>query len=305
MGIKLTKLTIAGIGVSTIESIPVFHYYPGGSTLRVITYSHNYVPFDCDDLFSICIYGKGPDVFEPINIDLEHLLALSKNFHVDIVLFEGLNPLESLQIEVIEMFHDQGYKLGVRIIGGLEIDLPPKLDLLVIDDVHTFSEDPGLIIDTMNLLEKISGNSNPWVEVNTYMNKPAFSPIAPLIKHTGKKRIPIHIHIADHEGGGPISDLYSRARNMNPFTYIHNPLYPYLDTHCPYCGAPIAIREDGILLSLEAPENKCWKCGNPLPLRGKVRKKTPRNLLIVTGTEKWLSIREMKALNSFFQGTLD
>ncbi|MEB3788683.1 MAG: hypothetical protein GSR72_02175 [Desulfurococcales archaeon] len=301
----MAKMTIAGIGVSTVESIPVFHYYPGGSSLRVITYSHNYVPFDCDDLFSICIYGKGPDVFEPVNMGLDHILALAKNFHVDIILFEGLDPLESLQREVIDMFRGQGFKLGVRIIGGSTISPLPDLDLLVIDDIHMFSDDPGLIIDTMNLLERIRENSNPWIEVNTYMKRPALSPIAPLIRLTGEKGIPIHIHIADHEGGGPISDLYSKAKDLNPFTYIHNPLYPYLDTYCPFCGAPIAIREDGMLLSLEAPENKCWKCGKPLPLRGKVRKKTPRNLLIVTGTEKWLSIREIKTLNSFFQGTLD
>ncbi len=296
----MKKLKVVGLGISTIEYIPLFHYDPGGLALRVAIATDNELTYDCGNMFDICIYGEGREVFDPVPLEAETLIKYAKRLRADLLIFEGVDPITELDEDLVLKIKEAGLHVGTRSFGQYN-PLLETLDVIVIDDIHVFSPDPGIVLDLYNLLEKILSNKQiPWIEINIYLEKPILAQITPLLDRINQSYVPLHIHIADHQGGGPVTSLYEKIKMKHPYVYIHNPVYPHLDTFCPKCGAPIAAREEGVLLSLEINNGKCWRCGSILHFKGRVRKKTPKNIIIVTGGEKWLDPRELKRLNSYF-----
>ena len=292
-----SSLPVAGIGISTVENIPVFHYDPGGMAFRVILACRGSPLFECGD-FDICAYGS-PAVFQPHMVGVGEIVRRAVWSGADMILFEGLEPCKCLDSETLEAAREEGLHVAVRTFGsGCPAGLEP--DVIIYDDIHEYAEDPSIILDLQSSLERSIRAGNSWVEVNAYIPDPRTARIAGLLEILGGKLYPLHVHAANHMGGGPVRSLYEKARRVLPHLYIHNPTYPYLETYCPACGKPVAMREEGVLLKLEAREGRCWNCGAEIPFHGRIRDKTPRRVIQLTGGGRWMHPLELKAIGRLF-----
>ncbi len=276
------ELGIASIGFASVESIPLYHYMPGSTVTRVVVMGLEEGLYECEGP-PACQYGKGAHAFETVNIPVKRVLFRASIWGTPILFLDGLEPLKALDSEKLEniftMARSKGLKLGVRTLGLVSPTILSKFDFVVIDYVKEYSHDPSLPGEAILALKTIAKNT--WTEVVAYLEEPSTDPLNPLIISMKGLRVPLHIYVRRHRGGGRIKELYQRLRRTIKYVYIHNDLYPYLDTLCPKCGAPIAHREEGFLMILEHKNGRCWKCGANLDFTGPLRKKTPERLRLI------------------------
>ncbi len=294
------RIPLAGIGFSPVEALPLYHYHPGGLAVRLLVACGEPPPFSCD-YHLVCPYSRGLKALEPVDAGLGELVERVRVYRPDLVVFEGPNPLSCIRDQTVTVFQRVGISVALRSFGTERISV--RADVVILDDIHAYSSDPSLRVDFLDSLSH-AVRGRAWVEVNTYMEEPREDILYPLLHALRGSRVPLHIHVRHHMGGGPIRSLYTLAKRYVSHVYIHNREYPYLDTYCPSCGKPVAMREEGVLLDLETRENgTCWNCGNPVPFYGRIRKKTPPSTLILVGGGKWVHPLQLARINSFFNRT--
>ncbi|MCE4619256.1 MAG: hypothetical protein F7C82_02225 [Desulfurococcales archaeon] len=285
------RYKIAMIGIGSMESIPVYHYNPGGTVVRVAFSSIETPAYKCD-VFPICVFGEGSRVLSFQEVDESFILGRLRAWSATSIFIDGLEPLNSLSREALNALRLKAksyhYTLGARTLGLADIEKIKLLDYVVIDYMRDYSLEPALPGNAIKLLYDVL-DLDAWVEVSAYLKEPDIKKLHPLIVALEGTRVPLHVFIEDHKGGGPVRDLYSTLSDKLYYVYIHNDMYPRLDTLCPNCKAPIASRDEGVLRSLELRESKCWKCGYTIPFQGSIRKKTPSQLLLTVdeGGVKW------------------
>lgn len=286
-----TMIPVAMLGLSSAEAIPLYHYTPGGVILRIALAGHAGTLFECEG-FPICVFGDGSRL-ALMPVDTSLILYKARQWRVDAVFLDGLEPLNSLGedelLDLIEAFKRHGFRVGARTLGLSSPSVVERLDFAVIDYMKDYSVDPAVPGEAIRLIYDLLEVEKPWIEVSAYIKEPSFWRLHPLVLALSGSERPVHVFIEDHKGGGPLRDLYEELKRRMPYVYIHNDLYSRLDTYCPRCKAPIASRDEGVLRALEVlDDERCWKCGYKLAFRGRIRKKTPEQLLLSTeGGVKW------------------
>ena len=272
----MLELRIASIGYGSVESIPVYHYMPGHTATRIVAPGVEEALYQCEG-YPTCQYGRGARAFETIPVPLEKVLARARIWGTPMLFLDGPEPLAQLGEEglreLVGAARRAGLRLGARSLGLAPASLLEQVDFLLIDYVREYAFDPSLPGEALLALKRLRGKV--WVEVAAYVEEPRLDPLHSLLLALEGSRVPLHVYVRRHLGGGPVRDLYKELARRLPYVYIHNDLYPYLDTNCPSCGSPIASRDEGMLRVLELRDGRCWKCGAPLDFTGPVRKKTP------------------------------
>ncbi len=280
---------LAGIGYATIESVPAYHFIPGSIAARVVLAGGYGRLYECS-AFPVCEYSSS---LSSIPVRFERILARAKSWRAATIVIEGPEPLASLSDEQFESILDarkHGFRLGVRVQGfSLEAaERAREADLIVFDYLVEYTGDPGRRVTARRSLDIVL-DSKAWVEVAAYIPRPEFASIAPIIDALEGTSVPLHLYIEDHAGGAAVTRLREQLEGAIDYLYVHNKPYEYLDTHCPRCGAPIAVREEGVLRAMEVSgDGSCWKCGYKITLVPPVNKRTPRvALLVARGGVAW------------------
>ena len=282
-------LDLAGIGYATIESVPAYHFAPGSIAARIVVRGQGPGLYECN-AFPVCEYSRS---LSTLPVRLERVLARAKSWRASTIVVEGPEPLASLsdeQLEAVLSARRHGFRVGFR-VQGFSIEAAEKAgeaDLVVFDYLVEYTGDPGARVRARRSLDALL-DSRAWVEVAAYMRKPEIAAVLPLLDALEGTRVPLHLYIEDHAGGAAVTRLKEQLEDTLEYVYIHNKPYEYLDTHCPRCGAPIAVREEGVLRAIEVgEEGSCWKCGYKITLIPPVNKRTPRvALLVARGGVAW------------------
>ena len=280
------KLRLAALGLSTVESIPFFHLAPGGSAARLLMVGSDRPLYRCEG-FDVCLFGRAPSEFELYEVPLERVLSRARAWGVDVLLLDGLEPLGALEPGELEALAASARRLGMivaaRTMGVAGVDYIGLLDAVVVDYMPDYWYDVATSADAIKAV-KAALEAGVWLEASAYLEYPEYPGVHPLILALRGSRVPLHLHVKHHMGGGRLNRLAEEARRDLEFVYVHNDLYPSLDTLCPSCTAPVAARDEGFLRVLELGEGgRCWKCGYPLPFRHVRKKKTPESLLYTLG----------------------
>ncbi|MGC9071666.1 MAG: hypothetical protein ACP5HK_03090 [Acidilobus sp.] len=279
----MDSIGLVSIGFSTVEALPLYHFLPGGSLLRIIPFiegGEQMPNVGCEDFETLSELYRSSLAGPPLKrATPEQVVGLARSWRVNGVIVEGYQTSRvSSFLQRLKAFN---LVIGARTNLG---DVPSCVDFLLADALGTCDpsqEVPGTLADkALSTLRSLG----TWVEVAAYLREPIAESVLGLAYITADHGVPLHVFLLEHRGGGPVRDMYERLRRVNPFTYIHAELYSELITYCPRCGSPIAYREEGVLRSLElGPTGRCWRCGNPLPFSQAVAKKTPGRVLMLSG----------------------
>ncbi len=290
------SISIGMIGLSTMESIPVYHYHPGGSALRVRLASYTDF-FKCGDEAEICLFSRRGSM-EPVNVPAPVIRELAREWRVDAVIFEGFMADSYIDQRILGELESIGVTAAFRTFAVSISNVLQSAPLIVVDYPLDYLVDYGLSVTILENIARLLDGAG-WVEVNVYIERPLIQKLTPLAEVLEGRDTALHVHVLEHEGGMPITKLYERLKRRVKHVYVHNYLYPHRDTFCPACGATVATRTEDRLTSLEAPEGKCWRCGSPIPFHGRIRKKTPDNLYIVTGGVRWVHPLRVERIRSY------
>lgn len=274
------------IGIGTVESVPLYHYNPGGAAVRARLAGPR--PwFDCDpEEFDVCVFAR-PELQEPVDIPWRDLVGLARSSGAEVLVVEGFRG--SGLGEAAEEARRHGIGLVPRLLPGAPLEEAIRLgDAIVYDYPLDYIEDPLVRVEAVEAIRRLA-EAPVWAEVNVYVREPVLAKLSPVLEAASTPGVALHVHIKHHAGGMAITRLVERARRRGVLIYVHNDLYPHEDTVCPRCGSIVAMRDNNALIRLEAPGGRCWKCGAPIPLYGRVRDKTPEGLLAATGGVRWLS----------------
>jgi len=271
-------LRIVSLGYGTMESIPVFHYNPGGSVVRAVLIPVTRIPVNCD-WCSVGELNKDPSVYAPQCISEGDLIRLaSDRWRADSILLDGVEPaLHSIRWST----EVRGLTLGVRTQGFASGVDWGTWDYVVFDYFPGGYDSSEVIDKVIATLRSIS-RQGVHIEVVAYYR----SGQAEELNRLGEvlpRDTPIHV-IAPDASIWEVRSLYREIGRGFDFVYIHGSSDKRLDTRCPSCGAFIALRRTGLLDRLEiSDDSRCPKCGTPIPFGGSISKGTPRLLALETG----------------------
>ncbi len=294
------KLGIVYVGLSTVESIPLYHCCPGGTALHLVAYSPAGPDVSrCND-FAVFSEVYTPSLLGPAlkEVNPEPVLSLAKAWGANVILVEAASTskLSGLE-EFLVGLRTGDIALGLRSLGILEVD-PALLDFGVID-VGDYCN-PALAVSGTDL-DKYMDRARElgvMIELHAYAKEPLAERFLGLANVSASHMYPLHVNLLEHKGGGAVRDLYTRLRSINPYTYVHVSLYSEEITYCPRCGSPVAYRQGGVLKDLELAEGiRCWRCGQPLNFKLVKVKKTPEPLArLLNGRVKWYDPRAIGRL---------
>ena len=260
---------VNAIGISTVEAVPLFHYKPGGIVGRVLAYPSQWVESECSLPFEVCEWLSSPRSYPGFMVKLSALKVFFGRWKVDAVVLDGVETWRfagRLRIGLPLVARSQLLKEATNLDG---------LDALIIDVVggRRWGERLARLVEMVN-------RQGLWVEVNLYLLQPSMREVEEAVSILQGLRIPLHIHIADPQGGGPVRRLYIRASSTYWPVYVHAGVFSELDTKCPKCGTYVASRHRSFLTSLALKEeSRCPSCGEPLPIIGPYRRKTDELIL--------------------------
>ncbi len=288
----MKKIQAAAIGFASIESLPAFHYKPGSAATRVVAEGLENPPFRCSHA-PVCEHIVPSAALDLASVPVERLAAQASRWRTDTLFIEGPEPLASLDSEVLEALASElrrrGISLGIRFLGLVDPEpLTGIVDLVVVEYLARYASRP---VDTVELLDNIERvfDTGAWVEVSAHVPTPYTDHIAPLLPILESTRAPLHVYPETHAGGAALTRMKEALEKRLDYVYIHNKPYEYLDTYCPRCGAPIAVRDEGVLRVLELRgDGSCWKCGATVRFVGPVNNRTPeRVVLLARGGVAW------------------
>ncbi|BAN90133.1 pyruvate-formate lyase-activating enzyme [Aeropyrum camini] len=272
-------LAVTAIGVSTVESIPLHHYKPGGLALRLYTGPHGAprppagVSRGCLEWgLEVCEWISRPGSFPAYAVGLDKLRGVAGRWGVEAVVLDGLESW---------LHAPCASRLGLPLVartqgllepGGGELGL---LEALAVEYTYLLWGG-GSNLALARAVERAAG-AGVWVEIIVYTPRPVETTLlAPPLQAAREAGAPLHIVALDHGGGGPLTRLAGELERLHWPVYIHSPPYSRLDTRCPRCGTVVATRREGLLDAMElAKGGGCPRCGAPVPVRGGWRRGTP------------------------------
>jgi hypothetical protein len=295
------RLPVAGIGYSTVEAVPFYHFLSGADALRILVPPvSTKAPFECD----YCDVGELSLEAENVVwgwITCQDIVKLARRWSVSMVFFDGVEPVANVDGEVFREAAAElkraGISVGLRWQGSRPGPISEEgiIDSVLADYVPGAYLDSSASYRVLKLLE----THDPWksnlhLEVAVHIEKPLMQALTPLVQHVNSKEVPIHVYIYEPYGGGAVVDLYKKLKEKTPYLYIHADPYSELDTYCPKCSSVIAVRTEGVLHTLAAKDGRCPKCGHPLLLRRVANEKTPRRILRETrGETVWYPLESL------------
>jgi len=302
----MVRLEMAALGLSTVESLPLFHYSPGGLAVRPLMIGAERPLYNCEG-FDVCLFARGPSGFEVYEVPLDKVLARARAWKADLLFLDGLEPLAGLSREALAIVAEEarrrGLAVGARTMGyRLDPSMLDLLDVVIVDYMPDYWHDIAMSVDAIRAVKE-SLARDVWLEVSAYIKEPDKHRLHPLLLALKGTPVPLHVYVEEHRGGMPLTRMAEELRREREYVYIHNDLYPSLDTECPKCNAPVASRDEGVLRVLELGEGGgCWKCGHPLPFHRVQRKKTPERILYTLGgVSAWYPVDRMAS--SGLEGT--
>jgi len=291
-------LRVAMIGLGSVESVPVYHYHPGGTAVRVWLEQYADDIYSCSDECEICVFSRR-GVLEGVETEPEEILDYAVRVGADMTVFEGPYPASEVPESLVELLRKKEITVAFRsMLVGSDLNKLNLADLVVVDIPRDYLIDRSLSIPIVKNLYRLI-DADLWIEVNVYLRDPidGAQKLAPVVEALNGTLFPLHVHVADHKGGGPVRDMYNSLKRKLAHVYVHSDLYSKTDTYCPSCGAHIATREGITLEALSVVKGRCWRCGGIIPFHGRIRERTPKNLLIATGGVRWMHPRLLKGIN--------
>ena len=267
-------IEVNSIGVSTVESVPLFHYKPGGLVGRLVAYPSRWIESECDLPFEVCEWLSSPRSYPGFLVRLSAVKAFFERWRVDAVVLDG-----------VETWRFTGsLRMGMPLVARSQLLLDSRslvgLDALIIDLVGSRSR-----VDRLSMLVERAKSEGLWVEVNMYLQWADAREVDEVLSALRGSKVPLHIHIADPQGGGPVRKLYIRASSAYWPVYVHAGVFSEVDIKCPRCGTYVASRYRSFLTSLALKEGgRCPSCGEPLPFIGPYRRKTDELVVRTMGS---------------------
>lgn len=253
------------LGLSTLEAIPLYHLYPGGSALRVVTSPARSMKCK-EERWEICEWMRGPEAFSPISLAGEVLESLAKRWQVDVLFLDGFEPWEGGRA-----LAGAGMTVASRAHGFSR----PEADYVLLEDVSWLVGE-NVRREVARTAEHLHSSGIPF-ELLSYLPEPRVEALGELAEVAEKARA-LHLFL-DPRGGGQERALYEQLRRRLPYVYLHAGLYSQLDTYCPRCGALVLSRDSISLRASHVKGKSCGRCGGELALEGTARERSSRTLL--------------------------
>lgn len=270
------SLNVVLIGRSTIEAIPLFHLYPGGSALRLLLRPSR--SLECTFDVEVCEWAKGPEVFPSIETPISLINHLIRLWGCDILSLDGIEPLESVDVRILRE-HLGSVVLVARAHGFKRVS--EFVDYYLVEDLSIPAGNPGLRGNVLGVIDKLISLGKPF-EVHVYIDNPYMEELEGIVEVLKGTSIPLHVAINNPRGGGPVKSLYQELRKILRYVYVHTRIYDEVDTLCPNCGTILLHRSGNILRAVNLANGKCPKCGTQLHLVGVVRGRTRESLARIT-----------------------
>ncbi len=282
-----------------MENIPIYHFDPGHTALRLISVPLFKIPinFPTDFLENL---NRDPSAYSYKCVDITDLIELAKRWSVRAIFLDGIEPLSIPYIDVcLKELKDVGFHVGARTQGVIssktvmELVDNSILDFLLVDVSPEGYFDVETKITVYNFLRELT-STDLHVEVVVHMDVEKPPLLVPIINNIRKRNIPLHIKVYNPKGLGYNPFLKLTSRSLD-YVYVHAGGFSLLDTICPNCKNYIAIRERGVLVKLELAEDlKCPKCGTRILFRGEISKMTPRRVVRETrGEVIWYHLKAL------------
>ncbi len=271
------KFEVVLIGLSTVEVLPLFHLYPGGSALRLL--SKPLRSLECSYDFDVCEWARGPEVFTSIEVPVGAIKHLMLRWGCDIVFLDGLEPLEFFDVRFLREYLGEGVVLTSRTHGFTRAS--DYVSYYLVEDLSIIVGDEALRKNIIRFIEELQLKGKPF-ELHVYTVNPYIEEVGELADLAGSARAPLHITIYNPRGGGLVRSLYEQLKRKIGIVYVHTSIYDEIDTRCPSCNTILLYRGGGALKGVNLKDSTCPNCGTRIPLFGVVKGRTRETLLRIT-----------------------
>lgn len=279
------------IGLGLPEAIPLYHVYPGRLATRLLLPPPEGVKVDCGTLLDACESIETVGLPEGYKFPGEALAILVERWRTPLTVLDGVESWRHA-LEAHNLLGDR-VAIAARTQGFLE---PSKTELealtaLKVDYISVLMGDPRLNVRLTRTAEKAASLSL-HVEVSVYLERASIEDAMPAAETAIAANAPLHVHIADHEGGGPVKSLGELLRRKVNHVYVHAGPYSERDTICPRCRTPLISRSRGYASSFNLKEGRCPRCGYQVRLLGGIPDKVDsRTRIISPKMTEWLDPR--------------
>lgn len=279
------SLEVVLLGLSTVEVLPLFHLYPGGSALRLL--SKPLRVLECEYDLEVCGWARGPEAFKGVEIPLDAVKHLTHRWGCDIVFLDGLEPLGFFNAGYLKGYLGEDVILASRAHGFTGPS--NHVDYYLVEDLSIIAGDEALRRNVVKLVEDLKSRGKPF-ELHVYTVNPYIEEVGELADLAGGAGVPLHVTIYHPRGGGPVRSLYEHLRRRAKIVYVHTSIYDEIDTKCPNCGTILLYRARGALRGVNLNDSSCPNCGTPIPIVGRIRGRSRESLLRITrGRVVWFN----------------
>lgn len=284
MGYSVLSVNIVLIGLSTVEAIPLFHLYPGGSALRLLARPAR--SLECNYDLDICDIARGPEAFTSVEIPIRAIQSLASRWSCDVIFLDGLEPLESLDSKAIREGINSNIALAARIHGFIEPS--GYIDYYLVEDISVITGASWLRVRVLRVMEDLNSKGKPF-EAHIYLDEPNIEELREPLELLESSKAPLHVTIYNPKGGGAVRRLYEMLRGKLNYVYVHTKIYDEVNTYCPNCNTIILHREGVALRNVNlGSSGRCPRCNAEIKIVGVVRGRTRRSLLrIARGGAAW------------------
>lgn len=282
---------IVAVGLGLVESVPLYHAFPGRLVARVALPPPPGVRVDCGG-WEECVHLETVGAPEGVEVPLGVVAGLVERWRAPLAV---LDSPESWIVAGEFMGLPAG--LAARSVGALE---PGSSDLgglavLKAEYVAAYTGDPVMNVRLSRTVDR-AVEAGLHVEVDVYAPEALMEHVLPALEAAQSHGLPLHVHVEDHGGGGPVRSLYEALRRRHPLVYVHAGIYSYRDTYCPSCGAPAISRSRGYYTSSSLSQGRCPRCGAKLKLLGgDPGRPDPRAALLWRRGVEWYDARFLLA----------
>ncbi len=281
------RVRLVAVGLGLVESVPLYHAYPGRLAARIALPPPPGVRVDCRG-WEECSHLETIGAPEGVELPLEVVARLVSRWRPALAVLDS--PESWL---AAGDFKGLPAPLAARSVGALE---PGRshlggLAVLKAEYVAAYTGEPAMNVRLSRTVDKAVA-AGLHVEVDVYVPEASMEQVLPALEAAESHGLPLHVHVEDHGGGGPVRSLYESLRRRHPLTYVHAGLYSHRDTYCPRCGTPLISRSRGYYTSSALKDGRCPRCGAELRVLGGVPERPdPRAALIWRRGVEWYDAR--------------
>jgi hypothetical protein len=277
------SLELVLIGFSTVEAIPLYHLYPGGVALRLL--SKPMRSLNCEYDLDVCEWARGPEVFVSVSIPFTVVENLMSRWGCDIVFLDGLEPLEFFNVGYLRERLGPHVTLASRAHGFTDVRV--EVDYYLVEDLSIIVGDEVIRRNVVRFVEGLQSKGKPF-ELHVYIDNPYVEELGDIVGVAESSGAPLHVTVQNPRGGGPVRSLYEQLRRRVGIVYVHTRIYDEVDTRCPRCDTILLYRSGWALRGVNLRDSTCPKCGTRIQITGVVRGKTRESLLrIARGGVVW------------------